>query len=70
MVFTRFIVPVIGVVVGVFATFGDLVESLIKRSVGVKDSGQFLPGHGGLLDRVDSLLLVAPAVYALLAICD
>ena len=52
----------LSVVVAVFATFGDLVESLIKRTVGVKDSGNIMPGHGGILDRIDSLLLVAPAV--------
>ena len=51
----------IGVVI--FGTFGDLVESLIKRSVEVKDSGRLLPGHGGFLDRFDSLFL---AVYAML----
>ncbi len=55
-------------VVSVFGTFGDLVESMLKRSQQVKDSGAVLPGHGGLLDRFDGLLLAAPAVLAFLKI--
>jgi phosphatidate cytidylyltransferase len=47
----------------VFSTFGDLIESLFKRTMDVKDSGNAIPGHGGLLDRFDSMLLVVPVVY-------
>ncbi|MBN2361256.1 MAG: phosphatidate cytidylyltransferase [Deltaproteobacteria bacterium] len=53
----------IGLVAGVLAPLGDLAESLLKRSFEAKDSGRLLPGHGGLLDRVDALMITGPFVY-------
>lgn len=54
---------IISAIVAVFGTLGDLVESMLKRSVGVKDSGNIMPGHGGILDRFDSLIMVSPFVF-------
>ena len=54
---------IVGLLVSIFAPLGDLVESLLKRSFAVKDSGNIIPGHGGVLDRLDSFIICAPVVY-------
>jgi len=59
---------ILGLAVAVSATVGDLTESTIKRDLGIKDMGSILPGHGGLMDRLDSLLLSAPVAWAILTL--
>ena len=61
---------IISVIISVFGTIGDLIESKYKRQANVKDSGNLMPGHGGLLDRLDSAIFVAPFVYLFLKILN
>ncbi|MBA2612187.1 MAG: phosphatidate cytidylyltransferase [Bacteroidetes bacterium] len=72
-IFNRFIFdlgnytwPTLGIAVPILATIGDLIESKLKREAGVKDSGNIMPGHGGVLDRFDSLIFVSPFVFVIL----
>ena len=58
----------LGLTIVVFGTWGDLTESLFKRTLGIKDSGNILPGHGGMLDRFDSTLMAVPAAVVYLYI--
>lgn len=59
---------IIGILASIFGTFGDLIQSKLKRQAGVKDSGKLMPGHGGLFDRLDSVLFAATFIYAFLLI--
>lgn len=60
---------IVGLIIIVGGTFGDLIESLLKRSIEIKDSGDSLPGHGGFLDRFDGLLISAPFIVAYIELC-
>ena len=69
-IYTTKHIILLGISAGIFGQFGDLYESVIKRDMGVKDSSNIIPGHGGVLDRFDSILIAAPVLYILLIVLE
>ncbi|MGV6829651.1 MAG: phosphatidate cytidylyltransferase [Flavobacteriales bacterium] len=67
-IFNLWIWLLIAIIISVFGTLGDLFQSKIKRLAGVKDSGKLMPGHGGIYDRLDSIIFASPFIYALIQI--
>jgi len=61
---------IIALLIAVLGTIGDLIQSKFKREAGVKDSGKLMPGHGGLYDRLDSIIFASPFIYAFLIVLD
>ena len=68
MLFRSLAVGLIGMILAVVGTIGDLSASVLKRQCGIKDYGNIMPGHGGLMDRFDSVIFVAPCLFALLQV--
>lgn len=59
---------VVALIVAISGTYGDLIESMLKRSTGIKDSGSIMPGHGGFMDRFDSTMLAFPLVFLFISL--